>query len=364
MEGDYYGQGKCEGGFLPEYWYDGRNFIQEVGAEGFRRWNAGQGLSDADCWGTRVADRAIRFIEKHRSRSFFFCASFDEPHSPMSAPERFYRLYEGSTRPWQENMSDDLAGKPAVHRAYRDAHPGGHVPRGTRPNNNPRYYGCTSFADEQIGRIVEAVDRLCADDTAILFTSDHGDHHGAHGMLGKGPTMYEETIRVPMLARVPGVTRPGSVCDALVSHIHHVPMILRLLGLPAHPQFQAGDFLPLLQDPAARLTDAVFLEYGRFGVPHSHWWGFMPSRCIRAERWKLVLNLVDRDELYDLAADPGELVNRIDDPALAEVRNGLHDRLLAWMEERLDPLRGRGWHFRPWRPGFDLDPRQRPRHRK
>ncbi len=356
-EGAYYGNGKCEGGFDPAYWYDGRCFINDVGEEGFRRWREGKDLSDADCWGTRVADRAIRFLENHHDRPFVLVASFDEPHGPSSAPQRFYRLYEGTTRPWQPNMGDSLEGKPAVHRAFQvEQRNGGRVPEGQDPNNNPRYYGCTSFADEQIGRILDAVDRLCPDNTAVIFTTDHGDHAGAHGLIAKGPTMYEETVRVPLLIRAPGLTQPGSVCGSLISHIHLAPTICRLAGVPPHPQFQAGDALPLLADPAERVAEEVFLEYNRFGLPHDNRWGFVPIRCIRTGRYKLVLNLLDRDELYDLAEDPGEITNRIDDPALEEVRNRLHDRLLEWMDDRLDPLRGQGWWARPWRPGHDLDP--------
>ncbi len=355
-EGGYYGNGRSEGGFLPEYWYDGRCFINDVGEEGFKRWEEGKGLSEQDCWGARVAERAVRFLNEHHHRPFVLIVSFDEPHGPSSAPEQFYRLYHGTTRPWQENMADSLEGKPATHRAFLAGHPGGHVPYGTRPNNSPRYYGCTSFVDAQVGRVLEAVDQLCPDNTAVIFTTDHGDHHGAHGLLGKGPTMYEETIRVPLLVRVPGLTRPGSVSDALVSHIDLPGAVCRLAGVQAPRQFQGGEVLPLFVNPAARAADAVFVEYNRFGLPHSHWWGCMPIRCIRTQRYKLAINLLDVDELYDLAEDPGEVHNRIDDPALAEVRGELHDRLLAWQERQRDPFRGRGWWRRPWRPQLDLDP--------
>ena len=112
----------------------------------------------------------------------------------------------------------------------------------------------------------------------------------------------------------------------------------------------------LLAYPAAKITDAVFLEYNRFGLPHTHWWGCMPIRCIRTASRKLAVNLLDLDELYDLSDDGGEMGNRIHEPATAEVRDRLHDRLLTWQEERLDPFRGQGWWARPWRPGHDLDP--------
>ncbi len=357
-EGGYYGNGRPDGGFLPEYWYDGRNFIDDVGEAGFRKWQKGQDLVDSDCWGTRVADRAIDFLEKHHTDPFLLCVSFDEPHGPSSAPQRFYDMYKGSTRPWQPNMGDhDLIGKPRVHRAYQEMKiKGGYVEPGTDPNNHLRYFGCTSFVDEQIGRVLDAVDRHCPDNTVVVFTTDHGDLAGAHGMTGKGPVMYEETIRVPLIVRMPGVTTPGSVCESLVSHIHLAPTLNALAGLQPHPQYQGTDMLPLLRDPAARLTDAVFLEYNRFGITHDNHWGFVPSRTVRTERYKLVLNMADQDELYDLAEDPGELHNRICDPSLADIRTELHDRLLDWQDDRLDPLRGQWWWARPWRPNHNLNP--------
>ncbi|KKL17099.1 hypothetical protein LCGC14_2488960, partial [marine sediment metagenome] len=166
-EGAYYGSGRPDGGFLGDYWYEGRNFIDDVGEEGFRRWREGHDLADEDCWGWRVADRTIRFLQEHHEEPFVFVASFDEPHGPSSAPERFYKPYEGTTRPWQPNMGDRLDGKPATHRAMAEAQQhNGHVPDGQRPSNGPRYYGCMSFVDEQIGRIVDAVDGLCRDNTA------------------------------------------------------------------------------------------------------------------------------------------------------------------------------------------------------
>ena len=127
---------------------------------------------------------------------------------------------------------------------------------------------------------------------------------------------------------------------------------------PLHPQFQGRPLQPLLQDAGAAWDEAVFLEYGRFGISHDNHWGFVPSRTIRTRQHKLVLNLCDKDELYDLAADPGEMHNRIDDLSLVEIRTQLHDRLLDWMIERMDPLRGQPWYGRPWRSDLRLDPNQ------
>ena len=132
-------------------------------------------------------------------------------------------------------------------------------------------------------------------------------------------------------------------------------------GVEPDRQFQGKDILSALRDPSEPGADAVFLEYNRFGLPHHTRWGFTPIRCIRTRRHKLAVYLLDRtDELYDLEADPDELQNRIDDPAGAEVRDELHDRLLRWMDERIDPYRGNGWWRRPWREGKVMPPDHNP----
>ncbi|MFH1377775.1 MAG: sulfatase/phosphatase domain-containing protein, partial [Planctomycetota bacterium] len=112
----------------------------------------------------------------------------------------------------------------------------------------------------------------------------------------------------------------------------------------------------LIQNPQNAGRDAVFMEYTRFGLPHSTRLGFTPIRCIRTETHKLVINLLDTDELYDLVADPYETVNRINDSTLATLRNELHDRIIDWMDRGEDPFRGNGWWQRSWRPEKMMPP--------
>lgn len=361
-EGGYYGTGECPAGFADEWWYDGRRFVQEVGKDGFDKWRKGKNLKPEDCWGRRAAERAGRFIEKHREEQFFLVVSFDEPHGPSSAPEEFYEMYRGTTRPYKPNMGDTLEGKPATHRALAEYQKhGGHVEPGVRPNNSPRYFGCNTFVDAQVGRVVEAVERHCPENTVIIYTVDHGDHQGSHGLIAKGATMYEEIIRVPLIVRAPGLTKKGSVSSALVSQIDLAPTLCRLAGVEPDEQFHGAAMDDMLIDPEHPGREAVFLEYNRFGLPHHTRWGFTPVRCVRTRRHKLALYLLDEtDELYDLEEDPDELENRIDDPALAKVRNELHDLLLEWMDRRVDPFRGNGWWSRPWRKKKVMPPGHAP----
>ncbi len=361
--GAYYGAGQAPDGFPQQWWYDGRQFQLDVGEAGFERWKNGQDLQPDQCWATRLADRAEKFIEQQSTteKPFYLVVSFDEPHGPSSAPQKYYDMYRGTKRPRSANMDDMLDNKPAVHRAFEQySQHRGRVPPGEDPNNSPKFYGCNTFVDHQIGRVVHAVDRFCPHNTVVVYTSDHGDHAGSHGLMAKGPTMYEETTHVPLIIRAPALTQPGSVCDQLISHIDLPATLCRLAGIDIPPQFQGRDATPLLTDPGQPIQDEIHLEYFRFGLPHHTRWGFQPIKCIRNKRYKLVLNLLDTDELYDLRDDPGETTNRIDDPNLAPVRDDLHDRLLAWMDRRLDPLRGNGWWQRPWRPQKTMPPRYDP----
>ena len=96
-------------------------------------------------------------------------------------------------------------------------------------------------------------------------------------------------------------------------------------------------------------SETVFLEFGRYEVDHDGFGGFQPMRGAIDKGYKLAINLLCEDELYDLEKDPAEMVNLINDPAYAKIRDGLHDKILDWMNETRDPFRGYWWERRPWR---------------
>lgn len=100
-----------------------------------------------------------------------------------------------------------------------------------------------------------------------------------------------------------------------------------------------------------RVNDYVFMEFGRYETDHDGFGGYQPMRAVFDGRYKLSINLLSTDELYDLKADPDELINCIDDPAYRAIRNQLHDALLNEMYRTRDPFRGYYWERRPWRTG-------------
>ncbi|RDG33310.1 DUF4976 domain-containing protein [Oceanispirochaeta sp. M1] len=210
------------------------------------------------------------------------------------------------------------------------------------------YFGCNSFVDAQIGRVLEAVEKY-APHALIIYTSDHGDSLGSHGFISKGPSMYEETTNIPFIVRWPGESPENESSESLVSHIDLVPTVLDYAGLAAPKTLEGKSLLKLFRDKDAAVNNEVFIEYGRYEVDLDGFGGFQPIRCVFDGRYKLVINLLETDELYDLSEDSAEEINLIENKLLKEIRNSLHDRLLEWMNESRDPFRGYHWECRPWR---------------
>jgi uncharacterized sulfatase len=160
--------------------------------------------------------------------------------------------------------------------------------------------------------------------------------------------VYEEIARIPFLVRWKGTAPAGSSSSGLVSHIDVVPTFLDYFGQTVPDLLQGRSLLSQFRLPASAVNDEVFIEFNRFEIDHDGFGAFAPIRCIRRGDYKLAVNLLDTDELYDLAADPGEMNNLIAAPEFARVRDELHAALMKWMDRTRDPLRGPHWRRRPW----------------
>jgi uncharacterized sulfatase len=351
---DYFDSGVCPPGWLDEYWFDGRRYLAELTDEEVALWRHGlRTLADLErhdvraefTWAHRVADRAIRFLEERPDGPFLLVASFDEPHGPSVCPPEYVRPFTGFRYPVGPGARDDLVDKPAHQRDWAESadctNPEGFLTK-------PRYFGCNSFVDAEIGRVLDAVDRLAPENTWVIYTSDHGDMMTAHRLSGKGPAMYEEITHIPFIVRPPAPARAGSVVARPVSHLDLLPTMLDAAGLKIPPFLQGRSLVADIEgggDPER----PVFIEFMRFAINHDNWGGFQPIRCVVQGSLKLVVNLLYTDELYDLETDPAENVNLIDDADYAERRDRLHDALIDRMNERRDPMRGPAWERRPWR---------------
>lgn len=347
---DYFGTGRAPEGWDPAVWYDMRNYLEELSPEDRQRSRREETIQEdipaEFTFGHRCSNRAIEFLRRHAAEDFLLVVSYDEPHHPFLCPREYYDRYANYKFPATGNVHDTLADKPEHHRVWA----GERLHKDSRTLCVPRaaYFGSNCFVDHDIGRVLDTLNTCCPE-ALTLYTSDHGHMEMSHRLHIKGPAAYDEISRIPLIVRWPGHAPSGSVNPHPVSHVDITPSLLEFFGLPQPEGMEGQSLLGACRNPATRLHDAIFVEFGRYETDHDGFGGFEPLRCVFDGRWKLTVNLLTSDELYDLQNDPGETTNLINAPAPSSVRNALHDRLLDWMNETRDPLRGYHWHCRPWR---------------
>ncbi|MCC6178422.1 MAG: sulfatase-like hydrolase/transferase [Chloroflexi bacterium] len=305
----------------------------------------------------RVTEEAIRFLEEEGSapddHPLALWISIPDPHTPLQTPEPYasrYRPEDVPTPPWAAN---EWASKPARQQIYARLLGYDDLREDDVRLAASLYYGMIDFIDERIGAVLDTLERLgMREDTIVIFTADHGDYLGEHHLLGKSNAFYDCLMRIPMIVSWPSHLPAGERRPELVSLVDVMPTILRLLALPI-PDGVQGRVLPGVTDaPAGR--DAVFGEYGAGGPPVSmadaerlyppgtigprppllrEREGEGHAKMVRTHRWKYTYDTTDRDELYDLEADPWELTNLAGDARYAETVAELRLRLLDWCLE-------------------------------
>ncbi|MFW6269270.1 MAG: sulfatase-like hydrolase/transferase [Bacillota bacterium] len=349
--GDYFGYGECPDGWDSEYWYDMRCYLEELSAKDRVRSRKQETIYDEDfdeefTYGHRTTDRAVDFLEKHNQEDFMLVVSYDEPHGPALCPPEYVEMYEDYEFPKSKNHLDTLEGKPAHQKAW--AGESLEKDREELTVKMPFRLGCNSFVDYEIGRVLDAIDEY-APEAMVIYTSDHGEALENHCLNSKGAAMYEEITNIPFLVRWPGVAPENTVCNHPVSHIDVIPTILEAAGLDIPNPLQGKSVLETFKNPDKKSRDEVFMEFHRYEIDHDGFGGFQPIRCVYDGRYKLVINLLTSDELYDLKEDPEEMNNLINNEDYGDIRDKLHDKILDWMNETRDPFRGYYWERRPWR---------------
>lgn len=355
--GDYFGYGKCPDGYNPKYWYDMRNFIDELPSDKERRKsrvNMGARFDDPkeeNTYAHRCCDRAIKFLDEYRDKDFFLTLSLDEPHDPSVCPRRFVVKAFKEQRKFKKpkNYYASLKDKPEHQKVWSESFK--KTPFfAYRLALSRNFLPCNSFCDYEIGRVLDHVKELGLE-PMIIYTSDHGDMMTSHGLTNKGCVMYNEVTRIPFLISGGGFGT-GVKEETPVSHIDLLPTIMKYFDVHI-PAVLQGEPLQNIEHNARR---DVFTEYTRYEVDHDGFMGFQPIRCIFDGRYKLVINLLTTDEFYDLEKDPYEMKNLIWDPEYAEIRDKAHDRLIHQMDVTRDVYRGYYWLCRPWRKGENIKP--------
>lgn len=352
---DYFGIGKAAPGWDAAYWYDQRDFLQELTSEERRRSRQAKTGDDPALqaeltFAHRCSNRAVDFLKKHKDESFLLVVSYDEPHDPGIAPKAYRDLYAQQSFPRSANLDDTLDEKPEEQRIWAGKELHAEAPKTI---HNRDLFGALTFVDSEIGRVLEELDRS-AQEAMVMYTSDHGGMLKSHRLNGKGPAMYEEITNVPFLVRWKGTVASGAISHVPISQIDISGTLLEFFGLETPKVLEGGSLMQSIRNPQQPSREHVFIEWGRYEVDHDGFGGFQPIRCICDGRYKLSIHLLTTDELYDLKDDPAEMNNLIESPEHAAMRNMMHDHLLTWMDTTRDPFRGYYWGRRAWRKDYPV----------
>ncbi|REJ97749.1 MAG: DUF4976 domain-containing protein [Planctomycetota bacterium] len=289
-----------------------------------------------------VTDHALQFIETHREDPFLVSLHYREPHAAW-LPTR-----EEDWEPYKD--LDPLLPEPDFPKLDVEK-----VKQFTR-----EYYASCASVDRNLGRVLETLDRLgLAENTVVVFTSDHGYHNGHHGLWYKGnahwmltelppkqwehidrkrrPNLFDQALRVPTVVRWPAAIEPGAVVEQTVSNLDWYPTLLEIAGveLPAEITVRGESIVPLLKGEPVEWDNSLYAEYSmRHGAT-------VDMRAWRTPEWKLMIDFAHegRRELYHLADDPAESQNLIDsdDPEASRIKQEFETKIRDGLAEIRDP---------------------------
>jgi arylsulfatase A-like enzyme len=303
-----------------------------------------------------ITDDCIDFIDRDDGRPFLLLCHHKATHRTWETDVAHAGMYEGVTIPEPDTFRDDLTGRADVVRAARmrmlDLDPfrdlGAPVPAGLSLDEEvawryqrfiARYLRVVAALDDNVGRLLDHLDACgIAEDTVVIYTSDQGFFLGDHGWFDKR-LMYEASLAMPLLIRAPGHTTPGAVNDDIVVNVDLPPTILELAGVEVPAHVQGRSFLPLLD--GATPPDWPQSMYYRYWMHRDGAHACPAHYGVRTRTHKLICYYNDplgqpgahgpvdpvEWELFDLVADPLEVVNIVDDPAAADVLDALRAEL-------------------------------------
>ncbi len=282
-------------------------------------------IPEQDHFESFVARESVRFLKNFgRDRPFLLVASFLKPHDPFMPAARFAEMFRA-----EDMRLPDSWGKVDLNKVPKEVRNSiehnAPTPELSDPDAARRriayYYASLAQMDDCAGKVLAALRDLgLEDDTAVLYTSDHGEMLGEHGMWQKFE-FYEGSCGVPLMVRAPGVTQ-AAVCGTPVSLVSVLPTLAELAGVKVTEPVDETSLVPQLRDPGAARNRPVFAEYNL----HSPRAKYM----IRDGRYKYSYWVNDIAELYDLERDPEELNNLAPDPNYTSVIERLRQRLFAW----------------------------------
>ncbi len=263
-----------------------------------------------------VADQTIETIRRRAGEPWLAIAGIYAPHCPINPPSRFAEMYDPADMPPPvrnegENFDDVSEAQWRLVKAY--------------------YYGLISHVDDQVGRILAALDATGQrDNTLVIFTSDHGEYLGDHGKIGKGMPGHDASARVPLIMSWPGVIERGGRYSELVELVDLAPTMLEFCGIQTPPALQGRSLRPLLTGGDYESRTSAFMEQREYPAAS--------QKAVATHRFKYCVNHEARELLFDREADPDELTNVADDPAYRDDLEAMRAEFLRrWFEVEHPP---------------------------
>lgn len=325
--------GKDHGSLLAKHGWAGPNVTPERAAKlaEFQRLHDTRYQASAVPWPEELdaskhfSDLAIEFLQEKSDKPYFLHLSYRRPHHPFDPPAPYDTMYKGAKFPATKKKAGEMENKPAAQQKATKSL-AGFDPSTISPEDldliKGYYYGMITLTDKHLGRVL---DKVNLSDTLVVFTADHGEMLGDHGLLLKGSYMYDQVVNTPLIFAGPGVPA-GKRVDALTESVDIAPTVAELLGMRL-PYAQGKSLKPLFTNPSARHKQAVFAE-------------FPTIKMCRTSSHKLVhYPNASYGELYDLTKDPNEYDNLYNSPAETETRARMYKLLSDWSIGTFDPMR-------------------------
>ena len=295
-----------------------------------------------------LAEQAAKFIKQDHDKPFMLQVHCPEPHPPVGGPladlhdpnelplgPAFMHYPEDASLFNRLRADRHMAPKGASEEEQKTAEQKARVFRG-------KYYGLVTLIDQALGIMLDALEESgLADNTIVMFGSDHGEMAGDHGMMEKR-AFYEESAKVPWLMRVPSLGREHKMIPGNIGHVDLVPTLLDLMNQPVPDHLQGTSRVPVLEGNETLEDNDAFIQWNglgdrNLGAPEINLIASVPWRSIvTADRWKLNLCAGDQCELYDLNNDPHELVNEFDNPDHRDRIRMMAAKIRVWQHETGD----------------------------
>lgn len=271
-------------------------------------WLAAEGKDEEQTDGM-IASEAIELLRQHQDEPFFLAVGFFRPHTPYVAPKKYFDLYPLETLRLPYAPNGDRDDIPTAAFAHNCPVPNYNLDESTLLKATQAYYACVSFVDAQVGRLMQTLDELgLAENTIVVFWSDHGYHLGEHNGIWQKRTLFEQGARAPMIVRAPQAKSCGST-QRIVEFVDLYPTLIDLADIPGPEELDGRSLVPLLNDPLApwqghAVTQVLRPADDRLPEP-------VMGCSIRTERYRYTEWGEGKHgrELYDHHADPGEFQN-------------------------------------------------------